>query len=137
VLIQTIQPGHPVLQLVQEHDYKKLYEWEIEKRRQFFYPPFSRLIHVTFRHKMKDVVERAAYAYAGGLKSKYERYIVGPAEPVVNRIRNQYLAELLLKLPRDAKLIAQCKRDMLEQVAILHQQKSFKSVTVIPDVDVV
>jgi primosomal protein N' (replication factor Y) len=137
VIIQTIQPTHPVLQLVKEHDYKKLYAEEIEKRKQFFYPPFSRLIHVGFKHKIKEVVERAALFFADGLKAKYGQYLVGPAEPVINRIRNQHLMELLVKLPRDAKFIAQCKRDMLEQVAILHQHKSFKSVTVVNDVDVV
>ena len=137
VLIQTIQPSHPVLQLVKAHDYKKLYEEEIEKRKQFFYPPFSRLIHVTFKHKIKEVVETAALFFADALKVKYGQYLVGPAEPVINRIRNQHLMELLVKLPRDAKFIAGCKRDMLEQVAILHQHKSFKSVTVVNDVDVV
>jgi len=44
---------------------------------------------------------------------------------------------LLLKLPRDAKLIAQCKRDILHQVAVLHNERSFKSVVTVPDVDVV
>jgi primosomal protein N' (replication factor Y) len=135
VLIQTIQPGHPVLQLVKEHDYKKLYAEEIEKRKQFFYPPFSRLIHFTFRHKMKDIVERAAQHFADRLKIKYGNYIVGPAEPVVNRIRNLYLMEMLIKLPRDAKFIARCKNDVLEEIAALHNNKSFRSVGVIPDVD--
>jgi primosomal protein N' (replication factor Y) (superfamily II helicase) len=137
VLIQTIQPSHPVLQLVKEHDYKKLYTEEIEKRKQFFYPPFSRLIHVTFKHKIKEVVEKAAHFFADSLKTKYGQFLVGPAEPVINRIRNQHLMELLVKLPRDTKLIANCKKDMLEQVAILHQHKSFKSVTVVNNVDVV
>lgn len=134
VLIQTIQPTHPVLQLVKEHDYKKLYTEEIEKRKQFFYPPFSRLIHVTFKHKIKEVVEKAAHFFADGLKAKYGQYLVGPAEPVINRIRNQHLMELLIKLPRDTKMIANCKKDMLGQVALLHQHKSFKSVTVVNNV---
>ncbi len=137
VLIQTIQPTHPVLQLVKEHDYKKLYTEEIEKRKQFFYPPFSRLIHVTFKHKIKEVVEKASHFFADGLKAKYGQYLVGPAEPVINRIRNQHLMELLIKLPRDTKMIANCKKGMLEQVALLHQHKSFKSVTVVNNVDVV
>jgi primosomal protein N' (replication factor Y) (superfamily II helicase) len=137
VLIQTIQPTHPVLQLVKEHDYKKLYTEEVEKRKQFFYPPFSRLIHVTFKHKIKEVVEKASHFFADGLKAKYGQYLVGPAEPVINRIRNQHLMELLIKLPRDTKMIANCKKDMLEQVALLHQHKSFKSVTVVNNVDVV
>ena len=135
VLIQTIQPTHPVLQLVKDHDYKKMYAEEIEKRKQFFYPPFSRMIHFTFRHKMKDIVERAALNFAERLKSKYGNYIVGPAEPVINRIRNLYLMEMLIKLPRDAKLIARCKNDVLEEIAVLHNNKSFRSVGVIPDVD--
>ena len=75
--------------------------------------------------------------FAGSLKNKYADYIVGPAEPVINRVRNQYLMELLLKLPRDTKTIAQCKKDILEQVGILHQDKSFRTVVVVPDVDVV
>ena len=84
---------------------------------------------------MKDIVIRAATHYANALKNKYEKYLVGPAEPVISRIRNQYLMELLLKLPRDAKIIAKCKQDLLEQIAILHNEKSFRSVTIIPDVD--
>ena len=137
VLVQTSQPTHPVLQFVQQHDYKKMFEEELEKRKQFFYPPFSRIIHVSFRHKMKDIAERAAHRYADALRNKYGNYIVGPAEPVINRIRNQYLMEMLLKLPRDTKTITQCKKDLLEQIAILCNEKSFKSVTVIADVDVI
>jgi primosomal protein N' (replication factor Y) len=137
VLVQTANPAHPVLQLIAEHNYKKMFEEELEKRKQYFYPPFSRLIQLTFKHKMKEIVERAAIQFADALKMKYESWLVGPAEPVINRIRNQYLMELLLKLPRDGKTISQCKKDILEQIAILHQQTSFKSVTVVADVDVV
>ncbi|HEX7844944.1 MAG TPA: primosomal protein N', partial [Chitinophagaceae bacterium] len=134
-LIQTTQPSHPVLQYVQQHDYKRMYADEIEKRKQFAYPPFSRLIHLSFKHKIREVVERAAHEFASALKNKYGSYIVGPAEPVINRVRNQYRMELLLKLPRDTKTIAQCKRDVIEQVAILHQHKSYKAVGIVPDVD--
>ena len=137
VLVQTSQPSHPVLQFVQQHDYKMMFGEELKKRKEFFYPPFSRIIHISFKHKIKEVVERAALVYADAMKIKYGQYIVGPAEPVIGRIRNQYLMELLLKLPRDGKTINQCKKDLLEQVAILHQHKSFRSVTVVADVDAV
>jgi len=135
VMIQTLQPQHPIFQVLQQHDYKKLYATEIESRKQFFYPPFSRLIHLTFKHKLKEVVEKAAYEFANALKNKYGQYLVGPAEPVVGRVRNQYIIELLIKLPRDTKLIARCKEDIFYQVALLHQHKSYRSVTVIADVD--
>lgn len=137
VLVQTSQPQHPLLQIVQQHDYKMMFAEELKKRKEFAYPPFSRIIHLTFKHKFKEVVERAAVHYTNTLKNKYGNYIVGPAEPVIGRIRNQYLMELLLKLPRDGKTIIQCKKDLLEQIAVLHQDKSFRSVTVVADVDAV
>ena len=113
-----------------------MYLEEIDKRKQFAYPPFSRIIQLSFKHKIREVVERGAQVFTDGLKPRYGAYIVGPAEPTVNRVRNQYLMELLIKLPRDTKTIAQCKKEILEQVARLHQDKSFKSVVIVPDVDV-
>jgi primosomal protein N' (replication factor Y) len=137
VLVQTSQPQHPVLQLVQQHDYKTFFKLELESRKQFAYPPFSRIIHLTFKHKLKEVVERAAYHYTNALKNKYGNYLVGPAEPVIGRLRNQYLMELLIKLPRDGKTINLCKKDLQEQAAIMHQDKSYRSVTVVADVDAI
>jgi primosomal protein N' (replication factor Y) len=137
VLIQTLNPSHPVLQQVQRHDYKAMFEEEMKKRKQFDYPPFTRMVLLTFRHKMKEIVESAAMQFANSLHNKYGNYLVGPAEPVINRIRNQYLMELLLKLPRDTKLITQCKKDLLQAVVTLHGEKRFRSVVVVPDVDVV
>ncbi len=135
VLIQTSQVAHPVLQTVKAHDYKKMFESEIENRKQFFYPPFSRIIHILFRHRVKEIVEEAARIFADGLRTRYGKFIVGPAEPVINRVRNQYRMELLFKLPRDMKIIEKCKEDIQTQVVILHQNKRFRSVLIIPDVD--
>ena len=80
-------------------------------------------------------MERGAYEFAKALEHKYGKYLVGPAEPVIGRIRNQYLMELLIKLPRDSRTIAQCKKDILERIAIIHQERSYRSLTIIPDVD--
>ncbi len=135
VLVQTSQPAHPVLMQVQQHDYDALYNDEINKREQFFYPPFSRIIKLTFKSKIREVVQDAAHIFTNALSNRYKDNITGPAEPVINRLRNQYLMEVLLKLPRNAKVLEQCKKDILYQVAVLHQEPRYKSVVVIPDVD--
>lgn len=135
VLVQTSQPTHPVLLQVQQHDYITMYANEIAKREQFFYPPFSRIIRLTFKNVIREVVQDAAKFFADALSNKYSQNITGPAEPVVNRIRNKYLMEILIKLPRNSKTLEQCKKDILQQIAILHQEKRYKSVIVIPDVD--
>lgn len=135
VMIQTSQPDNPVLIYVKNHNYRQLFDDEIPKRRQFGYPPFTRTIHLSFRHRFKDIAQQSALQFAAGLQNKYGPYMVGPAEPVVGRIRNLYLMELLFKLPRDHKLLRQCKQDILELIALLHQEKRFRSVVVLPDVD--
>ncbi len=71
------------------------------------------------------------------LAGKYGNYLSGPAEPVVNRVRNQYLMELLLKLPKDALLIQQCKKDIQQQQVIIQSNKLYRSVNIIADVDAV
>jgi len=137
VMIQTSQPNHPVLQHVARHDYVGMYLEEIEKRKQFFYPPFSRIIHLSFKHKERDVVEDVANHFARSMDTAYGKYIVGPAEPVVNRVRNMYLMDLLFKLPRDSQMIQKCKSDILKYCAVLHQEKRFAKVIIVPDVDAI
>ncbi|HEY0059088.1 MAG TPA: primosomal protein N', partial [Flavisolibacter sp.] len=135
VMIQTSIPAHPLLQHVGRHDYIGMYLEEIDKRRQFFYPPFSRIIHISFRHKERDTVMAAATLFAQSMQVPYEQYLVGPAEPVVNRVRNLYLVELLIKLPRDSNTIAKCKEDIGKYCAQVHNDKKFSKVMIIPDVD--
>jgi primosomal protein N' (replication factor Y) len=135
VLIQTVNPKHPVLGYVANHDYKGMYEEEIGKRRQFFYPPYSRAILIRFKHKERDVVMQAADAFALDLQGAYGQYMVGPAEPVVNRVRNMFLMEMLFKLPREAAVMAKCKEDIRRACARLHFENRFKKVIVITDVD--
>lgn len=135
VLIQASQAAHPVLNYVKQHDYKRMYNDELAKRKQFFYPPFSRIIHITFRHKLKPVVELAAQRFADAMKNRFNDYLVGPAEPVVNKVRNLYLMELLIKLPKDPTLTNLCKRSIHELIALLQSEARYRSVGVIVDVD--
>jgi primosomal protein N' (replication factor Y) len=135
VMIQVAQTTHPVLRYVLEHDYHSFYCNEIMGRQQFSYPPFTRLIQVTFKHKFREVVTEASHFVARHLKAAYGNYMVGPAEPVVNRVRNQYLMELTLKLPREAGLIRSCKEALRQMVVALHNDSRFKSVVMLSDVD--
>lgn len=135
VLIQVSDTKHPVLQFVRAHDYKALYDFEIQSRRRYHYPPFTRLIHLTFRHKENHIAEECANVLVMGIKKDFEQYVTGPAQPVVNRIRNQYLWDVLIKLPKNAELIDKCKQQIEQQIAILKFNKRYRSADIIPDVD--
>jgi primosomal protein N' (replication factor Y) (superfamily II helicase) len=137
VIIQTSNPKHPVLEFVQQHDYKKFFDFEIVGRKQFHYPPFSRIIQLTFKHKTRETADSAAHFTANALSKELRDYLMGPAEPVISRIRNLYLTELLLKLPKDRKLIDFSKHLIQQQSAILQNDKKFRSVIIQVDVDAV
>jgi len=134
VLIQASKVNHPVLLFVQEHDYEKFYEHEIMMRKQFFYPPFSRLIRITLKHKLKEIVFEAADSLANFLQKDFE-YLAGPAAPVVNRVRNLYLMEILIKLPKDATHLQIQKKVINNYIDLLKAEKRFRSVIVVADVD--
>jgi primosomal protein N' (replication factor Y) len=134
VLIQASKINHPVLLFLQEHDYEKFYENEIAMRRQFFYPPFSKLIRLTLKHKIKDVVQEAGNILSSSLKKDFQN-LVGPAAPVVNRVRNMYLMEILIKLSKDAVQIQAQKKVIVNYVNLLKADKRFRSVVVVSDVD--
>jgi len=124
-----------VLQFVNEHSFEKLFEFEIENRKGFFYPPFSRLIQIIFKHKEQHIAEEAASIMLQGLKGSFGNYISGPAEPLVNKVRGQFIWELLLKLPKDSPFIDRCKQAINQQVIIIQTNKRYRQVNIIPDVD--
>ena len=134
VLIQASKINHPVLLFVQQHDYQKFYVNEVAMRKQFFYPPFSRLVRLTLKHKIKELVQEAAEVLGNSLKKDFH-YLVGPAAPIVNRIRSMYLLEILLKLPKDDAYIRAQKKVISNYVDLLKADKRFRSVVVVADVD--
>ncbi|MDB5200194.1 MAG: priA [Chitinophagaceae bacterium] len=135
VMIQAAKINHPVLLFVQQHDFKRFFDFEIENRNRFFYPPFSRLIKIILKHKMKEVVTEAADRLGDALKKDMNDFVIGPAAPVVNRIRSLYLMDILLKLPKDAHMLHQYKKVIANHFNLLHTEKKFRSVTLIADVD--
>ena len=137
VLIQVSNTQHPVLQFVMQHNYTALYDFEIENRRNFFYPPFSRLIKIIFRHKENHVAEEASNILLQGMKLNFGKYMSGPSQPIVNRVRNQFIWEILLKLPREAQFIHQCKKEIHQHIVIVQSNKRYRGVTIIADVDIV
>jgi primosomal protein N' (replication factor Y) len=117
------------------HDYEGFFDFELEGRKRFHYPPFYRIILLTFRHKYKDRTEAAARLFAQNLSKELGPYIIGPAEPVVNRVRQMYLTELMLKLPKEASLIRNARKLLAQQFAIIGNDKVLRSVIIDTDAD--
>ena len=135
VMVQATNVSHPLYTLLQQHNYKGFYDIEIQNRKLYFYPPFSRIITIQCKHVDQATAKEAAQLLANGLLQTFDKYLNGPAEPAVNRVRNQFIFEMMLKLPRQNALLDQCKRRIKDLVVELQHLRQFAKVSVIVNVD--
>lgn len=101
VLIQTYYPDHRIIQSVIKHDFLGFYNTELLERRKYSYPPFSRLIRLTVRHKKIEEVNNLSKELVYDLKGIFREMVLGPEFPAVIRIQNMYLKNILIKFDRE------------------------------------
>ncbi len=104
VIIQTSEPQHPVLQWVLRGDYQGLFYSQIEERKNFHYPPFYKLIKITFKHKNQSELNRASNYLGNTLKKIFGNRILGPEPPLISKIHQYYLKTILMKIERGQRL---------------------------------
>ncbi|MFC6267940.1 replication restart helicase PriA [Frigoriflavimonas asaccharolytica] len=101
VYIQTYNPQHQIFQMIQEENPKIIYDYLLEERKKFKYPPFVKTIFIELKHRKEDKVERSA-RFLGSVLRKYipEVCILGPEKSPIAKINTLYQYQILLKLPR-------------------------------------
>jgi primosomal protein N' (replication factor Y) len=136
VVIQTSSPDHPLLLTILNHSMEKFYGDQLEDRRQHSYPPFSRLIDVTIKHVDKKVCREGADALFKLFRSAMPgTKLLGPGEPMVSKIRNQFLMSILVKIPRGSSELGALKQALMHCIQQLLKEKEHRSTRVIVDVD--
>ncbi len=133
VLIQTFNPSHPILELVLEGNYKKMYQQQKQLRREYFYPPYSKMINLIIKERnIQKAIEASQW-----LKKSLDHYfpqVLGPSDGLIPRIKDRYIKEILIKLP-PGKNIHHEKLKILHILNSFENIPFFKSVQVIVDVD--
>ncbi len=102
VLIQTYNPSHSVFELIKNQNVKEIYDYLLEERKKFLYPPFVKLIMIELKHRKEDKLNRASQ-FLGSVLRKYipEECILGPEKSPIARINNLYQYQILLKFPKN------------------------------------
>ncbi|MDO5608454.1 MAG: primosomal protein N' [Capnocytophaga sp.] len=138
VFIQTYNPQHPIIKQVQETDYRSMYTTQLTERQEFHYPPFVKLIKITFKNSDFNKINEAADWFAKTLRSGFAQHqnleILGPEFPHVSRIRNEYLKDILLKIPTEMRL-QDVKNYLLRTEKSFHSVAHFRPVRVVYVVD--
>jgi primosomal protein N' (replication factor Y) (superfamily II helicase) len=114
VIVQTYGPEHYAIEPLITHDYKKFFAKEIEFRRTLGYPPFGKLVNLRLDGPNPKNVELKAQALANkirAIQSRNPQYrehieILGPAPSPIEKLRNRYRWQLLLKGNQIGPLIA-------------------------------
>ncbi|GAA4464027.1 primosomal protein N' [Nemorincola caseinilytica] len=135
MLIQAYNTQHPVLKWVRDHDVAAFYRNEIKNREHFFYPPYSRIIRILFRHAQEEKAAAAAQMMADGLATVPGIVVQGPGPAIIPRVRNLYIREIWIKCPRDNKLIDSLRTFLKAQRQHITATKGYTSVQVAFDVD--
>ncbi len=135
VIVQAMNTTHPVLREIFDHDFPTFYEREIKERKAFLYPPFSRLIKVTLKHKKPDVLNRGGQAFVKVLRGKLGKRVLGPSVPPVGRVRSYYLLDILIKMELNPKLWKLSKDTIRDATQYMQKEAGFSTVRVNTDVD--
>ncbi|WP_339273473.1 primosomal protein N' [Paenibacillus sp. FSL W8-0426] len=120
VFVQSYTPEHYSIGHASRHDYLSFVREELLHRRNLQYPPYCRLILVTFSHEQLPVLIRLAENYVRMLKERahgagwlgsLDRFssealdVLGPVASPIPRIKNRYRFQCMIKWRGDVDAI--------------------------------
>ena len=134
VVIQTTNPMHPVIQHIHSGDFHSMYMSQMEDRQAFHYPPYARLLRINLRHESREVVDRAANELAENLRKVMNVPVMGPQSPLVGKVQRLQLMNILIKLPRTARM-GDLKKLIKREIDAIRSRREYGKLFIVPDVD--
>jgi primosomal protein N' (replication factor Y) len=128
VIIQTYNPNHNTIQQVVNNDYEGMYKEQIYDRKIYNYPPYYKLVKFTLKHRDFDKLKEGSMWLYQVMKQNLAIPVLGPEEPPISRIRNEYIRTILIKIPITQPLQGTKKtiQKMLNSFDLVAQYRSIK-----------
>ncbi len=129
VVIQTYNPNHNTIQQVTNNDYAGMYKEQLYDRHIFKYPPYYRLIKITLKHRDFDKLKEGAMWLYQVMSQNLGVPVLGPEEPAISRIRNEYIRTIMIKIPQNQPLgsIKKTIQKMLNSFEAVPQYRPIKT----------
>lgn len=113
VIIQTMRPSHYAIVYARQHEYQKMYDHEMRLRQRPVFPPFVRLTVLRVGGRVENDVQATALTIARFCrqvveKEKYRIEVLGPAPSPLDKIKDNYRWQVLLKGVDTEELHALC-----------------------------
>jgi primosomal protein N' (replication factor Y) (superfamily II helicase) len=106
VLVQTFTPFSPSIQFARHHDFENFVEQELEFREHFGFPPFTRMVLITARARLRELAEFTAQTLVRRLREVVpEGATVGDAAPApLEKAHGYYRFQTALRGPSARRL---------------------------------
>ena len=134
VIIQTYSVNHNVIQQVTHNDYLGMYKEQLYERQIYKYPPYFRLIKLTLKHKDFDKLKEGSMWLYQVMQQNLQMPVLGPEEPGINRIRNEYIRTILVKIPHNTS-IANTKKTIQKILNSFEVIAQYRAIKVMANVD--
>ncbi len=103
-VIQTAQPQHPVYQRLKDNNGDSLSLDLLQERKDFDFPPYTRIIELTVKDIYEDRTERMSRSLADILKTRFQS--TEAFRPAVDKIAGQHIRKIRITLKKDRSLKA-------------------------------
>ncbi len=134
VVIQTSQPEHRILKMVARKEFLAMASALLSERSLFQYPPYARITSITMRHRDRNKLHEAANTLSSLLRSTFGRRVQGPVTPAVDKIRDEYIVTMNIKIESGASSV-KAREILHSKIEELRNFAHFKPVDIICDVD--
>jgi primosomal protein N' (replication factor Y) len=107
-----------------------MFKEQLYERQIFKYPPYFKLIKITLRHKEYEKVKESSMWLYQVLSQQLKMPVLGPEEPAVSKIRNEYIRTIVIKIPDSVSLQGTKKtiQKVLNSFDVISQYRSVKLV---------
>ena len=134
VIVQTYNPNHNTIQQVTNNDYMEMYKEQLYDRQIYKYPPYFRIIKVTLKQRDYEKLKVGAMWLYQVMSQNLNMPVLGPEEPLISRIRNEYIRTIIIKIPQNIA-IGNTKNTIQKMLNSFEAVAQFRSIKVILNVD--
>ena len=127
LVIQTSQPDHPVYASLKNNADFDFNRSLMMERKDFGFPPYSRIIELTVKDTYEDRAERMASELAEVLVttlSHANASVIGPYPPVISKVADNHIRSIRICLNKDRNLPAH-KKAIMDTIRKFEKEKRY------------
>ena len=134
VVIQTYNPNHNTIQQVTMNNYIGMYKEQLSDRQIYKYPPYFRIIKLTLKQRDYNKLKEGSMWLYQVMSQNLNMPVLGPEEPAISRIRNEYIRTIIIKIPQNTSIV-NTKKTIQKMLNSFEAVAQYRAIKVTSNVD--